>query len=82
LDISTGKMVEWIQKPKLLAQREAEAGRSLHLGPTKWILGQPGLHSETLSQNTKVKTKPNQNQNQTQTQNQKVLRQVDKATVV
>jgi hypothetical protein len=37
---------------------EAEAGRSLRSSPawsTEWVLGQPGLHRETLSQQSKAK---------------------------
>jgi hypothetical protein len=37
-----------------LSTWEAEAGRFLSLRPAwsiEWVLGQPGLHRETLSQN-------------------------------
>jgi hypothetical protein len=39
---------------------EAEAGRFLSLRPawsTKWVLGQPGLHRETLSRKNPNQTK-------------------------
>jgi hypothetical protein len=43
-----------------LSTREAEAGGFLSSRPawsTKWVLGQPGLYRETLSQNKKTKNK-------------------------
>jgi hypothetical protein len=49
--------------------REAEAGGFLSLRPawsTKWVLGQPGLYREILSQKTKTKTNK-------QTKNQEII---------
>jgi hypothetical protein len=43
---------------------EAEAGRFLSLRPawsTKWVLGQPGLHRETLSRKQTKQNKTKQN---------------------
>jgi hypothetical protein len=64
--ISSSKFLKRISKPGLVAQafnpstREAEAGRFLSLRPawsTKWVPGQPELHTETLSRKTKQTNK-------------------------
>ena len=59
-------MIEYIKsKPGVVAHAfypsswEAEAGGFLSLRPvwsTKWVPGQPGLHRETLPQNTHTHT--------------------------